>query len=572
MGPKQVAVVGVAVVAATATLAGVDGSTSSGFWFRALFVACWLAAGVLIAWRGEPGVANVATIVFLCSFPVAFSGMSAGLPVADQVWRAVGTSSVVVFLYVFPRGQFEPRWTAASCAASVAYLTARAFVPAVASLPIDLVVFPLVIVLPLCLEIVRFRSSSNWLDRRRLQIVGLMSSAALVGQLVLFGLQSAGMLGPIAAAESVVEPMSYALALLLPAGVTLAIAPIGPRARRLADQLANSGDDVTRLLSRLGTLAQSSTSRDLVPVAAEAIRRSLRVPAVSIEMASSDPGSAAPITAGRVGPEVSWPLTYRGVTIGSLRVTPRPGVQLSAGDRQVLHQLSIQLTPLVASVRLADQLDEARTRLISVREEERRRLRADLHDELGATLAGLTLKSGLAATLIDRDPTAARRLLGEIEANLQASVNRVRRLVEGLRPAQLDELGLDAAIKEQAALLAPTGSALRLHVNGHTDPGLPAAVELAAYRIAQEAITNAVRHSGGSRIEVELSINDEQHLLTLSVADDGIGLGDPEALGFGVQSMRQRAQEVGGDCFIRAHPSGGVEVTARLPLLTGGDA
>lgn len=359
----------------------------------------------------------------------------------DQVWHAVGSSSVVVFLYVFPRGQFEPRWTGASCAASVAYLTTRAFLPAAASWPGDVILFPLAIVLPLCLQVVRFSSASNSIDRRRQQIVGVTSSAALIGQLGLFGLQSAGLLGPIAAAESFVEPMSYALALLLPAGVTLAVAPPGHRARRLADRLAISGDDVTDLLARLGRLAQSSISgHDLVPVAAEAIRRSLRLPAVSIELGSR-PGPAAPTTSHPTGSEASWPLTYRGVTIGSLQVTPRPGTQLSAGDRQVLDQLSIQLAPLVASVHLADQLDEARTRLINVREEERRRLRADLHDELGATLAGLTLKAGLAASLVERDAAVTVRLLGEIEANLQTSVSRVRELVEGLRPAQLDGWG-----------------------------------------------------------------------------------------------------------------------------------
>jgi signal transduction histidine kinase len=219
---------------------------------------------------------------------------------------------------------------------------------------------------------------------------------------------------------------------------------------------------------------------------------------------------------------------------------------------------------MVGAIHLTDQLEAVRTRLLSVREEERRRLRADLHDELGATLAGLTLKTGLAGDLVDQDPAATRRLLREIEANLQTSVNRVRELVEGLRPAQLDELGLDAAIQEQAERLA-AGSRMELRVYGHAEPGLPAAVELAAYRIAQEALTNAVRHSGGTHVDVELAVEDQERL-TVRVVDDGIGLSGTEPLGYGIQSMRQRARDVGGECAIRPGRSGGVVVTARLPL------
>ena len=144
--------------------------------------------------------------------------------------------------------------------------------------------------------------------------------------------------------------------------------------------------------------------------------------------------------------------------------------------------------------------------------------------------------------------------------------------MEGLRPAQLDELGLDAAINEQAERLVASGSAIELRVHGHAEPGLPAAVELAAYRIAQEALTNAVRHSGGSHVDVELAVDADARQLTVRVTDDGIGLSDAEPLGFGIQSMRQRARDVGGECAVRAGGSGGVEVTAMLPFPTGGAA
>ncbi len=567
MNPRRLAVLGVVTVAATIVAGGVS-PTDPGSSLRMLFVVCWLASAVWVAWRGDTGaVESAVTVVFLISFPVAFSGVSAGVPVLDRVWHVVGSMSLVAFLYLFPRGQFEPRWTAVAGAASAAYLGARAFAPSLAAWPGDLVVFPLIVIFPLGLQVVRFRSASNSADRRRLQIVGLTSATALIGQLVVFGLLVAGWLGPAADAESVVEPISYALALLLPLGVTLAMIPLHGRVRRLVDQLTLSGDDAAELIGRLNVLAQTSTSgRDLVPVASEAIRHSLRLPAVSIDL---DAATEAPISDAPPSAVQSWPLTYRGVVLGSLSVTPRAGTQLSVGDQQILHHLSTQLAPLVGAAQLSTQLDDARSQLLNVREEERRRLRADLHDELGAALAGLTLKTGLAKALLDRDPEGTRRLLGEIESNLQTSVRRIRELVEGLRPAQLDELGLNAAIQEQADRLAAAGSRLELHVQGHAEPGLPAAVELAAYRIAQEALTNAVRHSGGSRVDVDLAVEEREHRLTVRVSDDGVGLGDDEPLGFGLRSMRQRAQEVGGECAIARAGSGGLVVTARLPLPEG---
>ena len=169
---------------------------SDGFWLRMLFVACWLVAALLVAGRGEPGTASVVTVVFLISFPIAFSGASAGAELVDQIWRAVGSVSVVAFLYLFPRGQFEPRWTGLSCALSALYLAVRAPFAEVAAWPGDLVVFPLIVLLPLALQVARFRSASNALDRRRVQVVGLTSGTALLGQLILFGLQSGGWLGP----------------------------------------------------------------------------------------------------------------------------------------------------------------------------------------------------------------------------------------------------------------------------------------------------------------------------------------------------------------------------------------
>ena len=311
VGPRTVAAVGGVAVVATAILTGVTGPVSSSFWPRALFVACWLAAAVLVAWRGEPGVASVVTVVFLISFPIAFSGTSAGLPVVDQIWRAVGSASVVAFLYLFPRGQFEPRWTVVSFVGSAAYLIARAVFPGLASWPGDLVIFPLILILALCLQVVRFRSASNSIDRRRLQIVGLTCAAALVGQLILFGLLAAGWLGPAVAAELFVEPVSYVLALLMPAGVTLAMVPLGSRTRRLADHLAVSGEDATELIDRLNTLAQSVGLRPRPRPRRIRGDSPLAPPTGRLDRSGRfrQPGACSSLPSVA---EATWPLTYRG--------------------------------------------------------------------------------------------------------------------------------------------------------------------------------------------------------------------------------------------------------------------
>lgn len=570
MGSRSVALAGLAAAVATVIFSAQAPSPEAGGWLRVLFVLCWLAAALAVAHWGESGAVTVVTVAFLISFPMGFTGMSAGLPVVDQAWRTVGSISLVAFLYLFPRGQFEPRWTTVSFAGSAAYVAARAFFPQVAGWPGDLVIFPLIMVLPLGLQVVRYRSASNPIDRHRLRIVALASAVALVGQMILFGLLSAGWLGPAIAAEFFVEPVAYLLALLLPAGITLALVPLGGRVRRLTNHVSHSGDDAVALIAQLNQLAQNSiASRDLLPLASEAIRRSLHLRAVSITIADLDDPAFEGMSA--TSPDWSRALTHHGVLIGLLRVRPRRGSELSAGDREILRQLSVQLASIVGAVHLAEQLEEARTRLLNVREEERRRLRAELHDELGATLAGLTLKTGLARSLLGQEPERTRRLLCEIEANLKASVSQIRGLIEGLRPAQLDELGLDAAISEMAERFVESGSAMSIRISGHAQPGLPAAVELAAYRIAQEALTNAVRHSEGSLVDVRLAVEDDEHLLTLQVADNGVGLRDTTPVGFGIQTMRQRAREVGGDCTLRPGRTGGVVVTATLPLLTEGN-
>jgi len=226
-----------------------------------------------------------------------------------------------------------------------------------------------------------------------------------------------------------------------------------------------------------------------------------------------------------------------------------------------------------SAVRLTSDLQRSRQRLVTALEEERRRLRRDLHDGLGPTLAGVTLEIGAARNLLGRDPAAADALLARLQAETKAATAEIRRVVYGLRPPALDELGLVGAIREEAGRFASAehaggkaGPGLLVSVEApeHLD-GLPAAVEVAAYRITLEALTNVARHADASRCTIHLTFHDG---LELQVTDDGTGLPADYRAGVGLTSLRERAAELGGVCTIQSTPSGGTAVRAHLPIWT----
>ena len=239
--------------------------------------------------------------------------------------------------------------------------------------------------------------------------------------------------------------------------------------------------------------------------------------------------------------------------------------------RRLLDDLARQAGIAVHAVGLHAELQRARARLVAAREEERRRLRRDLHDGLGPALAAQTLKVGAARSLLRRDPDAADARLAELEGDLADALADVRRLVYNLRPPALDELGLAAAIRQAASDYAGGPDGTRIWVDAPERlPPLPAAVEVAAYRIVQEALTNVVRHARARECLVTLRL--ATGALEVEVVDDGAGLPAPHRSGVGLSSMQERAAELGGSCSIAAQPAGGTRVLARLPLPSEGSA
>lgn len=245
-----------------------------------------------------------------------------------------------------------------------------------------------------------------------------------------------------------------------------------------------------------------------------------------------------------------------GTPVGTLSWSRR---RLRDADRSLLSDLAGQLGAVVHAESLHLQLMANQERLVAAREEERKRLRRDLHDGLGPALAGLTLRVD---TLRNQLHLPHDRGLLELRADIQGTLLDVRRIVEGLRPPALDELGLPGALDQLAGRLSDDGQlAIEVSVTGRA---LPAAVEVAAYRIVQEALTNTVRHADAAHVSVSLQASEA--VLDISIADDGIGTQRPRADGIGLLSMRERAEEIGGTLRCDAVAGKGTTVLARLPL------
>jgi signal transduction histidine kinase len=262
------------------------------------------------------------------------------------------------------------------------------------------------------------------------------------------------------------------------------------------------------------------------------------------------------------GPVEETPLTAYGRSAGRLRwASPRRPMR--ARDRQLLEDIAGHVAALVDAAMLVSGLRAAHERLVLAREDERRRLRRDLHDGLGSTLAGLTFITEATRNLLPGDPAAADAALQHVTAGIQAAVLDVRRIVDGLTPPSLDRLGLTGAVSELADRL---GSELPSGIVVDAAPDLPplsAAVEVAAYRVAQEALTNVVRHARASRCRVTLGL--EASTLLLEVDDDGSGTVAPRPGGAGLPGMRERAEELGGALTVEGRPGRGTTLQLRLP-------
>jgi signal transduction histidine kinase len=356
------------------------------------------------------------------------------------------------------------------------------------------------------------------------------------------------------------EPSAGALAII---GVALAAAFQPTRAilQGVIDELL-FGDraDHRRAMTGVG----ERLSDDPV-LALRALRQSLVLPYAALVADGTVVASSGTSTT----PTRSTPLQV-GAAGGELVVGLRAGeLRLRASDETVLDVVAPALGQALHARLLTTELRRSRGEVISVVEEERRRLRRDLHDGLGPTLTGVAYAADAARNLLGTDPAAADTLLADLRTDTANAIAEVRRLVEGLRPPMLDELGLTQAIRQRARQLRTAdGRALVVALSAPDPlPDVPAAVEVVAFRIVVEALTNVCRHAASDRAAVTLQLA-EGHL-SLDIRDDGAGTG-PWIPGVGLTSMRERAESVGGTCTAAATPTGG-HITAFLPIARHGD-
>jgi signal transduction histidine kinase len=406
------------------------------------------------------------------------------------------------------------------------------------------------------------------LRRHRLFDIERLANRSLV-YISLVAILVAGYAALVAVLVSGLRLSGTVAAAIAAAAAALTLAPLRNVAQRTVNRLMyGDRDDPAGVMARLGTRMQAvMLPGEVLPVVVETVAQSLRLPYVAIDLTDGTGEFHLAAEHGvPVGNVHSETLTHHGETVGRLRVSERGrDDQLEPADLELLRSLAREIGPAVQAVRLHQDLLRSRAEVVALREDERRRLRRDLHDGLGPTLAAIRLKAGLAARQVPPE-SAARGLLGEIDTEVTTSLADVRRLVEALRPPALDELGLLGAVRSRAAALA---GEMEIDVTGSNPRrSLPAAIETAAYWIAVEAMTNAVRHSDGTRCTVSILIADGA--VELSVRDDGGGLNPRGVPGVGLRSMRERSAEVGGALTVMSPPEGGTVVTARLPLSLGG--
>lgn len=393
-------------------------------------------------------------------------------------------------------------------------------------------------------------------------IRALISSTVLY--VVMAELALAVYIGGLSTAKYYGKDMTPQASGLLVIAIALAFHPVSKIVRRLLDELLFGGTaDPVATMAAFGARLQS----DADPQAwAESLREALSLPRVEIWQG----GEPLALAGDAVELSARTALLVGDEEVGSLIVgLPGDATALPAAIRGVINLVAAPLARAMQAVQLADQLQESRGQVVAALEEERRRIRRDLHDGLGPVLAGVGYSADAAYNLVPSDPVAAQELLVSLRADAAAAIADIRRIVVGLRPPALDELGLVGAVRQQTSRLhGEGGRALAVQVTeAEPLPALPAAVEVAAYRIAVEAVTNASRHSQAGAVHADFDLRDGA--LVVTVEDDGgarVNGSVPHwRPGVGLSSMRERCEQLGGALEAGPTTTGG-RVRATLPV------
>jgi signal transduction histidine kinase len=358
---------------------------------------------------------------------------------------------------------------------------------------------------------------------------------------------------------------SLMISLVATGVVAVLFHPLRERLQRIVDRFVfGERHNPYAVISRLSERLESNVSPGtLLPGIAEMVAQALKLPYVAIALKEGDHFQTdavygQPADQGRI---TKIPLPYAQEIIGQMVIGQSTGDKpLDGAEHQLLENIARQTGIAAHAVQLSIALQQSRQHIITAREEERRRLRRDLHDGIGPTLAAQTIKVGAARALIENNPQIAAAILTELETSLATSMMDIRRLVYDLRPPALDQFGLAGAVEEFARQFSENGIAFHLDMPEKLPP-LPAAVEVAAYRIVQEAVNNVIRHSHAENCQIFVGVNGA---LTLSIQDDGVGLPAEIKHGVGLNSIRERVEELGGSLTLTSHQ--GTQLNVRISL------
>lgn len=357
--------------------------------------------------------------------------------------------------------------------------------------------------------------------------------------------------------------------LLSAAAVAALFHPLQVRLQGGVDRLlyGRRGDPYAVLAGVVSPLEREPDPGAALNGAVAAIAEGLKLPGVRVDVVDGEGvlRTAAAVGSSCAGPWVSVPLRYGGDEVGELQYALRQGSDgVSPRELQLLEDLANHVAVTAKAVQLTGEVHRSRAEIVTAREEERRLLRRELHDRLAAPLTGIAFGIDAARRLQSRDPQGAEQLQADLITQTHESIDVVRDIIGQLRPPVLDERGLVEAIRERArTLLEPAGVAVEVVADQLPD-SVSAAVESAVYSIASEAVMNIVKHARARRCSIRLRLADG--VLSLTVADDGGGFTGRRAGGLGVQTMTDRAAELGGTTDVRAASGGGTVVEVVLPL------
>jgi two-component system NarL family sensor kinase len=583
----------------------------------ALWIMVPLILGVIVARATPPARASA-----LLWFVFALGPLSAVPtdPLATAVLRTLSLGAWFCLFATYPTGRFVPRWAMVSPIAALAWTITLSLPPmrrfeALGDplfSTLTSTVYVVAVGLIVAAQVVQYRRGDRG-DRRRIRLllVGLIPFLALgiaggildgvldrdtlgygtLGGAILYEVTSFStvlLIGVVAVATvrhgaygvrvvinrvllgtlalglaalvygMVVALVSALLSGWLPPAIAAVAAALvlastyGRLAGAIGRLVYGDADDPATIAAALDQrVAEATSAEDILNGIAASLSQRLRLPGVSITAR----GAAGHGIAGELVQEraVTVPLALDGRSVGEVTVTLRLGQRrLTRRDRNALGAAAGPLATAATAARLTAQLRASRLEVLVSRDDERRVLRRRLHDELGPTLA--ITGHRLAAARDDPGQLVAA------ERTLADAVQQIRSISRELRPPALDELGLRAAL-----LAFADGLSFDLEIDA-PDAISPGAIEVTIYRVVVEALLNVERHAHAERAAVEVSSHDDGWLV--SVDDDGIGMTSSTMPGVGLQSIRERADELGGSVTFGSSPLGGARVRATVP--TGG--